>query len=164
MGVAAALALWPPFGVGGLAGRLLAGAGALGVLTLAAGVALRRAGLVPAAALLLGAEYAVGLSLADAPLDPKAPLAAAALFVCCELGYWSLELAARVADEPGAGWRRLAWLSGTTILALALGAALVAAVDVARGGSLALEALGVAAAAAVLALAAVSARATRNER
>jgi hypothetical protein len=57
-----------------------------------------------------------------------------------------------VADEPGAYLRRLGLLAGLTLGALALGQLLLALVDVSERGGIAIEALGVVAAVAALAI------------
>ena len=132
--------------------------GAIAVALLAGGLWLRRTGVVPAAVALLGLEYASLLTLEDLPLDQRAPLYAAGLLAVAELSYWSLELRAAVTDEPGSHWRRAAFLAWLCLLTLALGAALLALVDVSAGGGLALEAVGALAAAGALALIAALAR------
>jgi len=132
--------------------------GGIAVALLAGGLWLRQAGAVPAAVGLLGLEYASLLALEDVPLDQRAPLYAAGLLAVAELSYWSLELRAAVTDEPGSHWRRAAFLAWLCLLTLALGAALLALVDVSAGGGLAFEAAGAIAAAGALAVLAALAR------
>jgi len=133
-------------------------AAALAAVLLAAGLALRRAIVVPVAVIALGTGYAVALAIDGGPLDGRAPVVAAALFVLAELAYWSLELRDAVADEPGAHLRRIGLLSVLAVGALALGAALLALVDTDPLGGIGLEALGAVAAVAALALVALGAR------
>ena len=63
-----------------------------------------------------------------------------------------------MADEPGAYLRRLGLLAGLTLGALALGQLLLALVDVSERGGIAIEALGVVAAVAALAIVLVGRR------
>lgn len=133
-------------------------AAAFAVLVLAAGLLLRIPAAVPAAIVVVGLEYAAALAVQGDQLDPRAPVFAAALFAAAELGYWSLELRDVVADEAGAYLRRLGLLAGLTLGALGLGQVLLALVDVSERGGIVLEAVGVVAAVAALAIVAVSAR------
>lgn len=121
-------------------------------LMLAIGLLLRLPAAIPAAVLLVGIEYAVILAGQDQAIDSRAPALAATLFAAAELGYWSLELRDAVADEPGAYLRRLGLLAGLALGALALGQLLLALVDVSERGGIAIEALGVVAAVAALAI------------
>jgi hypothetical protein len=113
---------------------------------------------VPLAVLALGGGYATALAIDGGPLDGRAPVVAAALFLVAELGYWSLELRDAVADEAGAHLRRIGLLSALALGALAVGAALLALVDTDPLGGVGLEALGAVAAVAALALVALGAR------
>jgi hypothetical protein len=133
-------------------------AAATAVVCLAAGLAFRVALAIPIAVALLGAEYAALLAIESDTLDARAPLVAAALLAVAELGYWSLELQGRVADEAGTYLRRIALLAASLLGVLALGAALMAAVDVLRASGPAVEVLGAAAAVGALALVALAAR------
>lgn len=93
---------------------------------------------------------------------PGAPggtiLAATAIFVAAELAYWSLEQVS-VVDEPELIARRVAGLGARAAGALALVAFALAALDLRTGGGLLLEAVGAAAAVALLALVFLLARA-----
>jgi hypothetical protein len=143
------------------------------VLVLAVGVA---AAATLAVALVLALEPALvagvaGLGVAwtaaawsrGGSVPDAAILAAAAIFLCAELAYWSLEQAA-VADEGELVARRAAELALRTAGALALAALLVAALGLRAGGGLALEAVGVAAAVGIVALVFALARAESAER
>ena len=152
------LAAWPALEAGVVVGWVNGAGGGIAVVLLAGGLWLRQAGAVPAAVALLGLEYASLLALEDLPLDQRAPLYAAGLLAVTELSYWSLELRAAVTDEPGSHWRRAAFLAWLCLLTLALGAALLALVDVSAGGGLALETGGALAAAGALAVLAALAR------
>ncbi len=128
------------------------------MLLLAAGLVGRWPVTVPAALTCLGGAYALLLLVEDSPLDTSAPVLAAALLLVAELAYLSLELRDAVRDEPGTFTRRLALLAGLALVALGVGELLVVLVDLDTGGGLALEAAGVAAAIAALALVAIGAR------
>lgn len=112
-----------------------------------------RAGLVAPALVVAAAGYAATLAVRDADsLDGAAPLVGCALLLVAELAYWSVELA-------GAGWeerpvllRRLTALLGLAGAALVLGAGVLAAAALPLGGGLAWDLVGVAAAAAALAV------------
>jgi hypothetical protein len=114
------------------------------VCFLAAGLALP-ALVVPGTA-LAGAAYAILLAADAGGLDRNAPVVAAALILSCELAYWADELRTTSADEDGARARRVAWLATLTLLALLLGASLLALADLARVEGVAVELLGAAAA------------------
>jgi len=133
-------------------------AGALAMLLLAAGLLLRIPAVVPAAIVLIGLGYSATLAVQDGALDARAPVIAAALFAAAELGYWSLEVRDAVADEPGAYLRRLGLLAGLALGTLALGQLLLALVDVSERGGIAIEAVGVVAAVATLAIVALARR------
>jgi hypothetical protein len=133
-------------------------AGGFALVVLLVGLAFRVPAAVPVAIFVLGAEYAAMLAVEDDVLDPRAPVLAAALFAIAELAYWSLELREAVADEPGTYLRRLGLLSGLTLGALALGELLLALVDLGERGGIAIEAIGVVAAVAALAIVAVAGR------
>ena len=104
--------------------------GAVAFVALVAGVVLGWAPLIPLAAALAGALYAVELAIADAPLDGAAPAVATGLLLCTELGYWSLEERTRWLGEVGDGLRRAAFVA-----LLGVAAFLVATTLLARTGS-----------------------------
>jgi len=128
------------------------------MLLLASGLLLRIPAVVPAAIVLIGLGYSATLAVQDGALDARAPVIAAALFAAAELGYWSLEVRDAVADEPGAYLRRLGLLAGLALGTLALGQLLLALVDVSERGGIAIEAVGVVAAVAALAIVALARR------
>jgi hypothetical protein len=127
---------------------------------LAAGLVLRLPIGIPVAIVLLGTAYAARLLAEEDALDGRAALVAASFFAIAELSYWSLELRDVVAEEPGAHLRRIGLLALMTLGALALGVALLALVDALATGGVAVEAIGVAAAVATLALLALASRRT----
>jgi hypothetical protein len=153
--VAAALAVWPAVGVAERSGVVwgAAASGSLAVALLATGLLARAPAFATAGLALLAAEYAAVLAIEDEPLDRRAPIVAATLFLAAELAWWSLELRARIAAEAGSYLRRLAYLLGLTAGALALGGGVLALVDVVRVSGIAVELAGAAAAVAILALA-----------
>lgn len=95
---------------------------------------------------LLGAEYALLLSVDDLPLDRRAPVVAAALLLVAELAYWSLERRSAVTGEPGTVGRRLSVLALLALGSMLVGQLLLAAVVLGGRGGIAIEALGAAAA------------------
>jgi hypothetical protein len=153
--LAAALAVWPAAAIAERVGVVWSAAagGAAGVALLAIGLLARAPAFATAGLVLLGAEYAAVLAIESEPLDRRAPIVGAALFLTAELAWWSLELRARIAAEAGSYLLRLAFLLGLTAGALALGAGVLALVDVVRVGGLHIELAGAAAAVGILALA-----------
>ena len=119
---------------------------------LAVSLLLRAHSAVPAAIVLIGGEYALVLSVDDSSLDTRAAVVAAGLLVTAELAYWSLELRAEITDEPGSYARRLSVLALLGLGALTLSGLLVAVVDLAGRGGLAVEIAGAAAAFAAVVL------------
>jgi hypothetical protein len=139
---------------------LLAGMGAASLLLMGAGVAARAPGAVAWAVALCGAEYGVFLGLRGGTVDRWAPLVAAALFIAAELGFRAVERSAP-APEGLVLVRAVLWLATVVAGTAALGAVLLAAAG-GGGAGVGLEALGVAATVAALALVVlVVARASR---
>jgi len=163
--IAAGLASWPAVGIAERTGVVwgAAAAGGIAVALLVVGLLARMPTLVTTALVVLGAEYGAVLAIESEPLDRGAPVVAAALFLAAELAWWSLELRARIAAEAGSYLRRLAFLLGLTIVALALGMGVLALVDVVRVGGLAVELAGAAAAVAAVALALTAMRGESRE-
>ena len=128
------------------------------VLVLSAGLYWRIPAAVPSAIVVVGIGYAAVLVVQNDALDASAPVLAALLFAAAELAYWSLELRDSVADEPGTYLRRLGLLAGLSLGVIALGQLLLALVDVSERGGIAIEALGVVAAVAALAIVALIGR------
>ena len=130
--------------------EVVAGVGALGLLLVALSLAGRWPSLLPLGLAGVGAAYAVYLSLRSGTIDPRAPVVAAALFAAAELAYWSIE------RQEGRAERAVLVRRTTFVLAGALGTAILASVLLivagGAGGGLALEALGVVAAVALLAV------------
>lgn len=142
-----------------LAGRdqtMVAGIGGLGGFALLAAVVSRQSAFVAWAIAFLGAEYAVALMLRDETIDANAPVYAGGLLLVAELGHWGLERP--VPGEPGLS-RRRAWLLAAMVVAAGgVGAVVLAMSELATGGGLLLQLVGVAAAVGVLALVVVYAR------
>jgi hypothetical protein len=122
----------------------------ISLLSLVAAIALGWSWLVPVSLVFLGATYATHLGVDDVPLDVKAPLLAAGLYLTAELAYWSLEERDDLRAEPGEGLRRVGVLAVLGIAALAAGGVVLAAADLTHVRGLATDLLGAAAAAAVL--------------
>jgi hypothetical protein len=139
-------------------GQAAARVGAVALVTLVAALVLGWTSLIPGAVALVGGLYAAELAIADAPLDIAAPAVAAALFLCAELAYWSLDERQRWQAVPGERLRRVAFVALLGASAFVLAAVLLALVDALRARGLALDLLGAAAAAAAIAAVLVAAR------
>jgi hypothetical protein len=143
--------------------EVVAGVGALGLLLVVLSLAGRWPSLLPLGLAGVGAAYAVYLSLRSGTIDPRAPVVAAALFAAAEFAYWSME------GQEGRAERAVLVRRTAFVFAGALGTAILGSVllIVAGGasGGLALEAVGVVAAVALLAVIAfLSARPPRSTR
>jgi hypothetical protein len=125
--------------------------GAIAFVALVGGIVLGWTPLVPAAAALAGGLYGVELAIADAPLDAAAPAVVAALLLCTELAYWSLEERTRWRGDAGDGLRRVAVVALLGVAAFLVAGLLLALVDAVRARGFALDLLGALAAATVLA-------------
>jgi hypothetical protein len=110
---------------------------------------------------LLGAAYAVILVVDDPPLDGRSTIVGAAMLAVGELAYLSLDARTAVTAEAGALARRVASVAVLVLLALGVGATVLAVVDLLRTGGLAIEAVGVAAAAGAMGLLVLAARDAR---
>jgi hypothetical protein len=146
---------------GGLVGLALAGAGdgtlevgarlaAVALVSLVAALVLGWSSLIPVSLVLLGAAYATRLAVDDAPVDTKAPLFAAGLFLAAELAYWSLDERIAAKADAGEDLRRAAVVAALGLGALAAAGAVLAAADVAQARGLAVDVLGALAATAAL--------------
>jgi hypothetical protein len=132
--------------------EVLVAVGAVGLLALCLGVALRWSAALAVGVALLGAQQGVRLALGPDALDAWTPLYAGGLLLSAELAWWSLEPRVRAWSQPGTAARRAA-----TVVLGCMGATVVAALVLVAaggptGGGVALELVGVAAAAAALAL------------
>lgn len=136
----------------------VAGIGALAVCGLVVTLAIGKPEPIVLALALLGAAYAVILVVDDPPLDARAAVVGAALLGIGELAHLSVEARAAVTEEADAVARRVLSVAMLALLALALGGALLALVDVLRTGGLAVEAVGVAAAIGAVGLLVLAAR------
>jgi hypothetical protein len=123
---------------------------AIALVVLIAALVLGWSFLVPGAIAVAGGLYAAQLAIDDAALDTSAPVIAAGLVLTAELAYWSVEERDRAPGDPGDGLRHGAVVAMLAIVALLVGAALLALVDAVRAESLTLDLLGAAAAAAIL--------------
>jgi hypothetical protein len=137
--------------------------GALAFLALVAAIVLAWSQLVPVAAALAGGLYGLELAIADAPLDVVAPAVAAALLLCAELAYWSLEERRRWRGDAGDGVRRAALVALLGAGAFFVAALMLALVDAVRARGLALDLLGALAAFAALLLVVTAARTKQTE-
>ena len=152
MAVAASLALLPALGASRL-GWQPTQLGALALGALAVSLAARWPAGIGCALVLLGGEYAVGVLLDGDGIDPAAPLFGAGLLLAAELSYWSLEPApARARADRAIVTRRLLALSVLALGSVCLGTLALVAASATAGGGLVGKAIGIAAAAAALAL------------
>lgn len=127
---------------------------ATAAVLLATAIAGGWASLLPWPIVLLGAAYVLSLELRsdDGSIDAAAPLVGAGLLAVAELAYWSLELKGPGREEPRLLARRAAALVALALVSLLLGALVVTITAVPLGGGVLWDAIGVAAAAAALAL------------
>jgi hypothetical protein len=138
---------------------LVAAPGIAAVLILLVGLVARWPGAIAWTLALLGTAYAASVAVGPADtVDGAAPLYATGLLVVAELAYWSLELRGARREDARSIARRLAALGVLAFLSLVLGSLVVLATAVPIGGGLALDLVGVAAAASALAVVAVLAR------
>jgi hypothetical protein len=128
------------------------------VLALLAALVLAWPSLVAATLVLVGGLYGAQLAMDGEPLDSAVVLFAAGVVVTAELAYWSLEEREGVRGEEGESARRLAFVMLLGGAALAVGAVLLALVDVVRASGLAVDVLGTVAAAAALLAVVIAAR------
>jgi hypothetical protein len=111
---------------------------------------------------LLGGSYAVILVVDAPPLDGRSAVVGATLLAIGELAHLSIEARLSVTEEAGATARRIASVAMLALVALGLGAAVLAVVDILRTGGVAIEAVGVAAAAGAVGLLVLAAREART--
>ncbi len=111
---------------------------------------------------LLGAAYALVLVIDAPPLDDRAAVVGGLLLALGELGYLSVEARSGVGEEPGSATGRVAFVAILTLGAVAVGGAMLALVDLLRTGGLAIEAIGVVAAAGAVGLLVLGARDASN--
>ena len=128
------------------------------MLALLAALVLAWPSLVAATLVLVGGLYGAQLAMDGEPLDSAVVLFAAGVVVTAELAYWSLEEREGVRGEEGESARRLAFVMLLGGAALAVGAVLLALVDVVRASGLAVDVLGTVAAAAALLAVVIAAR------
>jgi hypothetical protein len=138
--------------------EVVAGVGAGGCVLIAIAFLARRPSVFPVGLAGVGAAYGVYLSLHSGAVDPRAPAVAAALYVAAELGFWSLERTAS-RSERTVVVRRVATVAAGAVFTGLVGS-LVLGLTTGVGGGLALEAVGVAAAA--LTVAAIAVLASRS--
>jgi hypothetical protein len=125
----------------------------VGAATVLVGLVLARPSAGPVAAALLGAAFITTESGRGATIDPRTPLAAAALLLLAELLAWSAETPSSGIRIPAARRRlpRAAIVAAMTAGAWAATTALVAVVTLPFGRDLAVTAAGATAVAAVVA-------------
>jgi hypothetical protein len=156
--VAAGLAAWLAVEAGPDAARPVAAIGGVGVVALLGTLTIGRHEPLAFALALLGAAYAVILAIDDPPLDTRSAVVGAMLLATGELAYLSLDARSAVSREAGAVAWRVASVAVIALLALGLGAAVLAVADLLRTGGIAIDVLGVAAALGAIGLLAAAAR------
>lgn len=133
------------------------GLAAAGVVVLAVGLARREPAAVTASLAALGAAWTVSAWTRGLDAPGGTAVAAAGIVAVAELAFAALEQSP-VADEGELVARRVAGIFGRAAGAVALAALLLAVLGLRASGGLALEAVGIGAAIAVLALLLVLAR------
>jgi hypothetical protein len=110
--------------------------------------------LLPWSVVALASAYASALAVRDDPgvADGGAPLYGAGLLLVAELGYWSLDLRGPGREERRLLLRRAAALAALAFASVVLGALVLSLTAVDLGGGVVWDVVGVAAAAAALAL------------
>jgi hypothetical protein len=111
----------------------------------------------------LGAEYAVLFAAEGRVLDELTPLYAGAFLLVAELAFWSIERRVPAWSDRGLAERRLAGIAGASAGAAIVAAVVLVAAAASGGGGIGLEAIGVAATIAALALVAVLVRVSATE-
>jgi hypothetical protein len=140
--LAAGLAGWLALVAGPDAAWPVAGLGAVAAVGLAGILTVGRPEPIVGALVLLAAAYVMVLVIDDPPLDARAALVGATLLAIGELAHLSVEARSVVTNEAGAVARRIASVAVLALLALFLGGAILALVDLARAGGLAIEVIG----------------------
>ena len=160
--VSASLVAWLCLEAGPDAVRPVAGLGTIAVAVIVVALAIGRSEPAIGGLVLLGAAYAVILVVDDPPLDGRSTVVGAAMLAVGELAYLSFDARTAVTAEAGALARRVASVAVLVLLALGVGATVLTVVDVLRTGGLAIEAVGVAAAAGAMGLLVLAARDARG--
>ena len=162
VGVAAGLVVWLALEAGPDAVRPVAGLGTAAVVVLVVALVVGRSEPTIGGLALLGATYAVTLLIDDPPLDGRSTVVGAAMLAVGELAYLSLEARTAVTEEAGALAHRVASVAVLVLLALGVGATVLSVVDLLRTGGLAIEVVGVVAAAGAMGLLVRAAREARG--
>jgi hypothetical protein len=143
--------------------RLVGIGGAFALLPLVAAVAGGASGAVPWALAALGGEYAAWIAVRGGDVDTRSPLYGAGLLLVAELAYWAIDRRSIAHAEAELETRRAAMLLVLLAVSIAVGAVLLAASSLSLGGGAAVEAVGVAAAVALLGIVASLVR-TQSEQ
>jgi hypothetical protein len=143
---------------GGADRGILLAVGAPVPVLLAAGLAARWSGALTVGIALLGTQQAVRLALGHDALDEWAPLLGAALLLCAELAWWSIEPRIPAWSQPGLALRRVATILALCLVGAGLGAVLLVAAGSSLSGGVPLELAGVVAATGAVAVVAYVAR------
>lgn len=127
--------------------------GGLGGLLLLVALVRAETSLVAPPAACLGVAYTIALVVRSAHVDGGAPLVAIGLFLCAELGSWSIDERLRIPAERAVVRARILALAGLAFASLAIAALAVALASAPAGSGLAWTVLGAASAVAVVGLA-----------
>jgi len=155
---AAGLTGWLTLGAGPESSQPAAGLGAVAIFLLVTTLVVGQPQPIAGSLALLGAAYALILVIDEPPLDGRSAIVGALLLAIGELAHLSIEARPGVTDDAGSAARRFAFVALLTLVALALGGAMLALVDLLRTGGLAIEVVGVAAAAGAVGLLVLGAR------
>jgi hypothetical protein len=139
---------------------LLVVVGAPAVVILLLGLALRWSAALTTGLVVLGAQQAVRLGLGTDSFDEWAPLTAAALLLCAELAWWSIEPRVPAWAQPELALRRITVIGALCAGGSAIGAVMLVAAGASLNGGVALELAGIVAATAAVAVVAYAARST----
>jgi hypothetical protein len=132
---------------GGVLARAGAVVAALGLVTLAAGIALRLPATIPWAVLLVGAGYLTARER-HASADGWSALVGAALLLSAELASWSIDHDRRIREERSLVVHQALVLGGLVCAAALVGFVFVGAAAIPSSAGLLLTAVGIAAAVA----------------
>lgn len=157
LAAAAGLGAYPALATDGLE-QLVGLGGAFALLALLVALPAGVSSPVPWALAALGGEYAAWFALRGGDIDTRAPLYGVGLLLVGELSYWALDRRSTAPAELELEVRRAVGLLVMLAATIGLGTLLLGASAVSVGGGVALEAIGVAAAVALLVLVAVLVR------
>ncbi len=146
------------------AAQVVTALGAVATICLVVALTSRRPEPIAAGLALLGAAYALILVIDKPDLDGSSAIVGATLLAVGELAHLSVETRPAATEEAGAAARRVAFVALLALIALGLGAAMLALADLLRTDGIAIEVVGVAAAAGAVGLLVAAASEARRNR